>query len=75
MMPVERLLFKIPTKSYDFNTMFHIRMEEKSVSQYEGVERGKKLNIKMKNVDSTEHPTGHMGGDPSQKLCRDALRG
>ena len=33
MMPVERLLSKIPTKSYDLNTMFHIRMQEKWVSQ------------------------------------------
>ena len=51
MMPVERLLSKIPTKSYDLNTMFHIRMQEKWVSQYEGLESRKKMDIKMKNVD------------------------
>ena len=51
MMPVERLLSKIPTKSYDLNTMFHIRMQEKWVSQYEGLESRKKIDIKMKNVD------------------------
>ena len=51
MMPVEGLLSKIPTKSYDFNTMLHIRMQEKWVSQYEGLESRKKMDIKMKNVD------------------------
>ena len=51
MMPVERLLSKTPTKSYDLNTMFHIRMQEKWVPQYEGLESRKKMDIKMKNVD------------------------
>ena len=31
--------------------MFHIRMQEKWVSRYEGLESRKKLDVKMKNVD------------------------
>ena len=52
---MERLLSKIPTKSYDSNTMLQIRMQGKWISQYEGLESRKKLEVKMKNVDWTAY--------------------
>ena len=45
MIPVERLLSKIPTKSCDSNTMFQIRMQGKWVSQHEGSKSRKKAGI------------------------------